>query len=138
MTTDYPPTTHKDFETEIDTTRLMAVLRRPSSSAPAKLSDADRAAYLAMLNGAHPAPLAPEKANAILDALWHIMTAFVDLGFGVGPVAAETPAPCGKLLKNQRAKCDKRGDNALSYPYENKAKNQKTAPVGTGEKARES
>lgn len=129
---------HKDFDTEIDTTRLMAALRLPSSSAPAKLSEADRAAYLAMLNGEHPAPLAPDKANAILNALWHIMTAFVDLGFGVGPVAAETPAPCGKLPKNQPIKCDRRGDNALPYPYENKAKNQKTAPVGTGEKARES
>lgn len=109
-----PPTiTEEDFIHKISKAIMTSCAATPSNG----MSTADRVAYLAMLNGEQPAPLDPDKANRILGALWSVMTAFVDLGFGIGPVAPDTSILCGKLGKSDAVKCDKASGDAVHSPH---------------------
>jgi len=87
-----------------------------SSNAPPhrayKMTPQDRANYLAMLNGEQPSPIPDEQAHRILDALWSIMVAFVDLGFP--PAPART---CGQVAAKFGDKCDKRTADLLDSPH---------------------
>lgn len=110
---------------------LQSSLTHPSY----KMSDTDRADYLALLNGEQPTPLDPDKANGILDALWSIMVAFVDLGFPPVPVpvnannASGVASTCGQVTAKPGGKCDRRGANALYSSHQPNRQGNKNAPA---------
>lgn len=117
-----PTLPHKDFKqtTYITLDRLTSALNGAfASGAPAsRMNAADRAEYLAMLRGEHPDHELPEEqAHKLLDALWSIMVACIDLGF----------PPCGQLGMNTPVKCDKAGRNALHSHHTKQNKNTESA-----------
>lgn len=131
-----PETTTTTHNEEDFIHRMGDALAASCPTKPASgMSDADRSEYLAMLNGKHPAPLDPDKANRILDALWHVMSAFVDLGFGIGPVVSPSVAAsdgCGQVGAKSAPKCDKAGAHALGSPHHTKTVLNERAAVADG------
>ena len=114
-------------------------LSEPAESHPARMTNADRADYLAMLRGDHPADapnaLSDEQAHKLIDTLWSIMVAFVDLGFGIGNPcdgannAAYIASPCGQVGADTSGKCDKRAADPVNSPHsETDCNKNKPAP----------